>query len=34
MHDGCTCPDCGMVHAVTSCSADDPAKVKAAGTGY
>lgn len=29
-----SCPECGMVHAVTPCSADDPAKVKAAGIGY
>jgi hypothetical protein len=27
------CPGCGMVHAVTPCSADNPAKVKAAGVG-
>jgi len=28
------CPECGMVHAVTPCSADDPSKVKAADFGY
>lgn len=29
-----SCPGCGMVHAVTPCSADNPDKVKAAGIGY
>lgn len=27
------CPACGMIHAVTPCSASDPANVKAAGIG-
>jgi len=28
------CPECGMVHGVTPCSADDPAKVRGAGIGF
>lgn len=28
------CPECGMVHGVTPCSADNPANVKAAGVGF
>lgn len=27
------CPACGMVHAVTPCSAGDPARIRAAGIG-
>jgi len=27
------CPECGMIHAVTPCSATDPGRVRAAGIG-
>jgi len=27
------CPECGMVYAVTPCSAGDPSKIKPAGVG-